>query len=227
MIKMEKLADDLWTVASSQTFLGLHIGSRMTVVRMADGGLMLYSPVPISEGLRAEVDALGPVRHILAPNIGHHMHVGGWKDAYPDALLHAATGLAKRRKDLSIDSELRGSETADWGDSLEAHFIEGALLNETAFIHRPSKTLITCDLVENFESSPHLPTRIYLKVGGIHGQPGISRLLRPVFRDKAASRRSIDALLERDIEQISLTHGDLIHARGNDNLRSSYEWLKG
>jgi hypothetical protein len=39
----------------------------MTVVRLADGGLFIHSPVSLDGALRAAVDALGPVTAIVAP----------------------------------------------------------------------------------------------------------------------------------------------------------------
>ena len=52
--------------------------TRMTVVRLASGGLWLHSPTQISDGLRAELDALGPVRHLVSPNRIHYSHMLSW-----------------------------------------------------------------------------------------------------------------------------------------------------
>jgi hypothetical protein len=224
---MDKLTDDLWVEAAPQSFFGLHLGTRMTVIRLQDGGLLVHSPVALSPDLKVEVDAIGPVRHIVAPSQGHHLYAGEWESAYPNALLHAATGLAKRRKDLSIDHELMGEAHADWRNDLDTTLIGGAMLNETVFLHRPSRSLIVADAVENFDTSSHWPTRTYLKVAGIHGRPGVSRSLRPFFRDKKRARRSIDEILSWDFDRIILAHGDIIESDANDALREAYRWLKG
>jgi hypothetical protein len=224
---MDKLADGLWVEAAPQSFFGLHLGTRMTVVRLQDGSLLVHSPVALSADLKAEVDAIGPVRHIVAPSQGHHLYAGEWQSAYPNALLHAAKGLAKRRKDLSVDYELMGEAHADWRHDLDTTLIEGAMLNETVFLHRPSRSLIVADALENFDTSSHWPTRTYLKVAGIHGKPGVSRSLRPFFRDKKRARRSIDEILTWDFDRIVLAHGDVIESGANDALREAYRWLKG
>lgn len=199
----------------------------MTVVRLRDGGLLIHSPIALTADLQAEVDSIGPVRHIVAPSQGHHLYAGEWQDAYPGALLSAATGLAKRRRDLAVDHELMGVGHADWQDDLETLFIEGAMLNETVFLHRPSRSLIVADAVENFDTSSHWPTRTYLKIAGIHGKPGVSRSLRPFFRDKKRARRSIDELLSWDFDRIVVAHGDIIDSDANDALREAYRWLRG
>lgn len=224
---MEKLANNLWVMAAPQSFLGLHLGTRMTVVRLQDGSLLVHSPIALTPDLRAEVDALGPVHHLVAPNQGHHLYAGEWQRAYPGALLHAAVGLAKRRKDLAIDHELRGEAHVAWRNDLDTTFLDGTMLNETVFLHRPSRSLIVADVIENFETSPHWPTRMYLKVCGIHGKPGLSRGLRPIFRDRRRARRSIDEILSWDFDRILLAHGDIIGTGGKDALRETYTWLKG
>ncbi|NNK41351.1 MAG: DUF4336 domain-containing protein [Deltaproteobacteria bacterium] len=227
MPRMEQLADNLWAEAAPQSFFGLHVGTRMTVVRLRDGALLVHSPIAMTPGLKAEVDAIGPVRHIVAPNCYHHLYAGEWKNAHPDARLHAAKGLEKRRKDLAIDSELSSETHPGWGDELATSLLDGTMLNETVFFHRPSRSLIVADVIENFETSAHWPTRAYLKLGGIHGQPGLSLPLRLVFRDKKRARRSIDEILSWDFDRIVLAHGNVIESGGRDILKDAYTWLKG
>ncbi|MBT8467449.1 MAG: DUF4336 domain-containing protein [Deltaproteobacteria bacterium] len=224
---MEKLANDIWAEAAPLSFFGLHLGTRMTVVRLRDGTLLVHSPIAMTSSLKAEVDAIGPVRHIVAPNCYHHLYAGDWKDAYPGALLHAAAGLEKRRKDLSIDSELRGEAHPDWEGDLATSLLDGTMLHETVFFHRASRSLIVADVLENFETSAHWPTRAYLKLGGIHGKPGLSLPLRLFFRDKKRARRSVDEILSWDFDRIVLAHGDVIESGGRDVLTDAYTWLKG
>ena len=67
----------------------------------------------------------------------------------PGALLHGAVGLGKRRKDLAIDSELRGETHADWESDLDTTFLDRTMLNETVFFHPPSRSLIVADVIES------------------------------------------------------------------------------
>ncbi len=224
---MQQLARGIWSQPAPQSFYGLHLGTRMTVVQLGDGQLLIHSPIAMTPDLRAEVDALGPVRHIVAPNVYHHLYAGEWKAEYPDALLHGARGLAKRRKDLVIDRELGAETLPDWREHLDTALLSGTMLNETVFLHRPSRSLIVADLIENFETSPHWPTRTYLKLGGIHGKPGLSRPLRIVFRDKKRARRALDRILSWDFDRIVLAHGEILESGGSEILREAYAWLRG
>ncbi len=221
------LCPDVFVARGPLHFLGMRIGSRMTVVRLPDGSLWLHSPIAASLALCAEIDALGPVAYIVAPNIGHHMYAGDWAALYPDAQLFGSPTLPQRHPELVFTDTLEAPQAWPWRDTLATFPIVGNLLEETAFVHRPSGTLICADLVENFREMPHTPTRLYLRANGIFGQPGFSRMLRPLFRDRPAARASVDALLEEPFERIVLAHGELIEGGGNDVLRSSFEWLRG
>ena len=99
---MRQIATDIWTVPSPLTFMGLKLNTRMTLCRLSDGGLAIFSPVPCSEDVKAAVDALGTVRVIVAPNLLHHLYVGEWIAAYPEALSYAPRGLEDKRPELTI-----------------------------------------------------------------------------------------------------------------------------
>lgn len=96
-------AEGLWTSSAPVRFLGMRLSATMTVFRLADGSLLLHSPVAMTSARRAAVEALGPVGHLYSPNLYHHLRIGEWAAAFPSARLHAPWGLAKKRPDLRID----------------------------------------------------------------------------------------------------------------------------
>jgi hypothetical protein len=219
-------APGLWTAAAPLRFLGLHLGTRMTVVRLASGALWVHSPVPLSPALARALDALGPVGHIVCPNLYHHLYAGDFAARYPDAQVHAPAGLRRKRKDLRIDADLGPAASgAPWQTDLDQLSIDGSMLGETVFYHPASRSLISVDLVENFATSPHAMTRLYLKLGGIHGKVGWSRLGRFVYRDRAAARASIERLLDWDFDRVLLAHGDVIERDGRQLVRGALSWL--
>ena len=75
---LRPLAQDLWVVERPQRFYGLEVGTRMTVLRLADGSLLLHSAVELDAALRRELDAIGRVRFAVAPNRVHHLCEEGW-----------------------------------------------------------------------------------------------------------------------------------------------------
>ena len=223
MAHLEQLADNVWVVAQPLSFFGLHLGARMTVVKMRDGTLTLYSPVAMDEALAAEVDVLGDVANIVAPNRFHHLHVGPTKARYPDAALHVCRSLLKKRKDLKADAVLGGF---DWPDELACISVGGTLIDETVFVHTDSNTLICCDLLENFQEMDHFVTRVYLKANGAYKKATLFRDLRLAFTKRSLARRAIDEILEHPIEAISVAHGEPVDAGGHAIFEAAYQWLR-
>lgn len=224
---LERIDDGLWIATDPELrMLGIRLGTRMTVLRLPDGKLWVHSPIRPSDALRRELDALGEVAHIVAPNLYHHLHAGELLAAYPGAKLHAAHGLAKKRPDLRIDGELSTTPDAAWGGMLTPLAIEGSMLGETVF-HVPSmRTVISADLTENFvDGSTDFATNTYLKLNGIHGTPGLARILRPIFRDRKKTRASIDRLLELDFDRALIAHGEILRMGAKDVVRATYTWL--
>lgn len=225
---LETVTRDLWVAHDpGHTYLGLHLGSRMTVARLPDGGLLLHSPVSLDEPLLAEIRALGTVTHIVAPSLFHHVYAGPAHAAFPDAQLHGPEALHRKRKDLRFDHVLTGTAHPDWQGTLVPVGIDGCMLGETVLVHVPSQTIISSDLTENFQTSDHWFTRLYLKAAGLEGQIGWSRLLRVVYTDHRAARASLTRLLAHDFDRIILAHGAVIETGGREALERTFHFLRG
>ena len=143
---MKQLHADLWTTDAPLRFFGLEVGARMTVVRLPDSKLLLHSPIAATEELVREVEAVGRVAYIVAPNRFHHLFVGEWQRVCPDALLYVAPGLDTKRTDLAIEGVLGDEPEPGWRDDLDQVLLDGfPFANEIVFFHRPSATLIATD----------------------------------------------------------------------------------
>jgi hypothetical protein len=223
---LDPIADDVWALARPQSFLGLQLGTRMTVVRLSDGGLFIHSPVAPDDELRRALDALGDVRHVVAPNLYHHLHVGAFAAAYPNAELHGAPGLAKKRKDLRFATLLGDEPEPGWAADLRQMSIRGSLFGETVFFHERSRTLIVADLVESYSRCEHGPTRAFLRMTGVYGGPAVARQHKLAYRDKVVSRAAVDRVLEWGIDRIVPCHGDPIATAASTVLRDCFAWLR-
>ncbi len=53
--------------------LGSFLPVRMTVVRLSNGDLLLHSPTGFKPALQRALEAIGPIRHLVAPNFAHWM----------------------------------------------------------------------------------------------------------------------------------------------------------
>lgn len=216
----------MWVVERPFRVLGLRVGTRMTVVRLPDGGLWLHSPVAPDERLRADLAREGPVRHVVAPNRVHHLFVADARAAWPDATFHAAPGLARKRADLRFDAELSDRAPAAWGGAVETRVVQGApYLSEVACFHVPSRTLVLTDLCFNFTGCPHALTRGWLWAMGGLGGFRCPRHVRWLLRDRPAVRASLEAVLAWNPERVVVAHGSVLPRSGRRVLRETFAWL--
>jgi hypothetical protein len=210
-----------------QSFLGLPVGSRMTVIRLASGHLWLHSPVALDPELRAELDALGRVRFAVAPNRLHHLHAGEVARHYPEARLWIAPGLERKRPDLAFEAILGDEAPAGWRGELEQVWFRGRPYeNEVAFLHRASRTLLLCDLAFNFGPGAAWPTRLLMRAIRSYGRLSPSKLDPLLIRDRRAARESLERILAWDFDRVIVSHGDVQERGGHELLSEGYAWLR-
>ncbi len=224
---LEQLDSDLW-IASRPLRLWIgDVGSRMTVVRLADGALVLHSPVELDDATREAVDALGTVRWIVGPCLVHHFYLADWLAAYPEAVLCGAPGLAEKRRDLPFVREIPAETPAEWEGVLDLVAVEGApLMNEVAFHHRPSRTLILTDLAFHRPAGTPDGAPLFHRLVGANGRFGPHRIVRFGLRDRAAAARSLDRILAWDFDRVVVSHGVVLETGGRDRLREAFAFLR-
>lgn len=226
MASLEKITDDLWAHATPHRFMGLALGARMTVLRLPDRSVALFSPTAIDDALAAEIAAVGEVAHIIAPNRYHHVYAGPAQARYPKAKLHAAEGLRRKRKDLRIDADWTSASRL--GEGLTPVTIEGSMLGETVIHDARSGTIVSVDLVENFVTMPSDTfTRLYLRASGLTDGVAWSLFLRPAYNDRRAARRSLDRLLEMPWDRAIIAHGDILGTGAREDVRRAMAWIRG
>jgi len=223
---LRPLAPDLWTVLRPQTFYGLPVGTHMNVIRLGGGRLLLHSPVALDAGLRAELDALGRVSYVVAPNRVHHLYAGDVVRAYPGARLWGAPGLERKRPDLVFEAILGDEAPEEWRGDVDQVFFRGRPYeNEVVFFHRASRTLLLCDLAFHFGPSDAWPTRVLMKLLRSYGRLGPSTLDPLLIRDRRAARESLERILAFDFDRVVVAHGDVLETGGHEILRQGYAWL--
>lgn len=225
MARLTPFADDIWIASAPLSMMGLRIGTRMSVVRLQDGSVLIHSPVPLDDALAQEIDALGPVKHVIAPNLFHHLHVGPALSRWPDARSYGPEGLSKKRPELRIDTRFTEDADLPFAGELEPLTVRGCDLRETVLLHRRTGTVVSADLTENFLSHDHLPTRLYLKISGVYGKPGWSKLLRFVYKDRKAARESIDRLLRWEFDRAVIAHGEPLAAGAKAAVEQTFTFL--
>ena len=202
--------------------------TRMAVAQLADGSLWVWSPIAIDDALAAELDAIGPVRELVAPNKLHHLALSDWSARYPKARLHGAPGLAKKRRDLEFDTELGDTPDPAWAGQLDQVVFRGSVfLDEVFFFHRPSRTALVTDLVQCLEPDA-MPAwcRPLMRWNGLIGPAGAApRDFRATVWNRRAARASRATALAWQPARLVIAHGTLPEGDGTEALRRGFRWL--
>jgi hypothetical protein len=212
------LAPDVFAFTAPQTFFGLEIGTRMTVIRTG-GDLLLYSPIA---GVPAMLPLLGNPRWVLAPSRMHHLYVGEWMERGLESW--AAPGLPEKRTDVSFDHVVSESGSPFGDDILLIPLRCFSLTNEVVMLHRPSRTLVVTDLVFHFTQDNSALTRTAMACSFAY--PGCkASMLERIGMKRDIARQEIAGLLDLDFDRLVMAHGAVIETGGKAALKSAYAWL--
>ena len=231
--QLECLVDDQLFVAQAPLrFAGLPMGTRMTACRLEDGGLFVHSPIRIDlPGSRVAdaLEALGEPRYVVAPNFLHHLFAGPFVERYPNARLFVSPKLARKRADLPFEAVLEDEPPkGTWADTIDQALAHGSrIMDEVAFCHRPSRTLILTDLLMSSVGTDPWWMRLAGTLLRIHERPSPPIEMRLSFRDKVATRGFVEKMLSWDFDRIVVGHGPLIESGAKDVLRRAYAFCLG
>jgi len=234
LLTPKPVGTDVWVVDGPVIrFYGMPFPTRMVVVRLADGALWLHSPVQMDEGLLAALSALGPVRHLVAPNWIHYAYLPDWTARFPEAQTWVAPGVAERAVsrgvDLRVDHDLTSTPPAEWEGQIDQVIVEGSRVHrEAVFFHRASKSLILTDLIENFEADK-VPAWFVplIWLGGIKDPNGKTPIdMRQTFRGgKDTARAAIRQVLDWGPERAIMAHGRWYDQNADAELRRAFRWV--
>ncbi len=219
-------AAGVWVDTAPVRIVGTRLTATMTVLRLGDGSLLLHSPIPMTPERRAAVEALGRVAHLYSPNLFHHLSIGEWAAAFPSARVHAPQGLEKKRPDLRIDRTHGAAPEPGFAGVLEEVPIEGFRLAESVLLYRPARTLVVADLVHNVGRPEDAWTKMYTSMMGFYDHVALSRVIRWTgFSDRAAARRSVDAVLALPFDRLVVGHGAPLAEGAREAIAGAYTWL--
>jgi hypothetical protein len=170
------------------SFYGFPYPTRMAAARLSDGSVWIWSPIPLGRDLVRDIEALGPVRHIVSPNKIHHLFLAEAAARWPGARCYAPPGLAARRPALRVDALLDDDADPSWGGDLASCVVRGSfVMEEVEFFHRPSRTAIIGDLVQRHDPARIKAQAIAMRLDGLIGERGSTpRMARSFLRQGAA-----------------------------------------
>lgn len=230
---LKPVADDLWIVDGPEIRFGLPwpkmpFPTRMTVIRIG-GDLFIHSPTPLVRALKAGIEQAGKPRWIIGPNRIHYWWIPDWRAGFPDAAVYLAPKILEQSRGR-IDF---GAATLDrkagypWDSEIATLPVAGRYMTEVVFFHRPSRTLVLTDFIENFEPQKLGWAAWFLtKFGGVQDPHGsMPRDMRMTYKDKVALRVAVETMITWNPERIILAHGRWYEKDGVGELRRAFRWL--
>ena len=208
---------------------------RSTVIRLRDGGLFVISPIALTSRVREAINALGSVKYIVSPNAIHHLHMGDWSTAYPEAKLYASPRLQAKRGDLSFDRTLStNTPDPEWAGQIDQCVFgsdEGrdGPLDEIVFYHRASSTAIFTDLIMDFDPSIFSPlARITTRWNQMYRHTPRGIQLANMF-SRRSLRRALAIARAWEPERLIVAHSPWLCVSGRqcvtEVLEQAFDWL--
>jgi hypothetical protein len=226
---------NLWVAEQPLKYFGLSVGTRMTMIRLAGGGLIAISPIQPSDLLVSQLNELGQVEHIIAPNLYHYMFAADFKAVYPTATFWSTSKLRAKQPELAIDQAIDDSSSSPW-PGLERLFFEGFKtlgpsgpdrLDEWVFYHTDSRTLILTDTAFWFDESFPWLTQLAAKLGSSYKSLSPSRLEWLATTDKAKVKAAAQKVLDWDFGRVIMAHGSIVEQDGKAQFTQGYGQFLG
>ena len=205
----------IWIKNYPISYAATHFDSRMTIVRLACGGLVLHSPCEIDEKMRDEINDLGKVECIIAPGSYHYFYVSSAQRAFPCAKTYICPGIEAKVPQMNFDGFLSDIPQVQLENDFEQVLIRGnRFIWEVAFFHKRTKTLILVDLIENFTDKTdnvNWVLKLWWKIiFRMWENPKPAPEYQLGWKDKAAASKALTKILSWDFDRIIVSHGDLI-----------------
>jgi hypothetical protein len=230
---LRAIATDLWVAEQPLKYFGLDVGTRMTVIRLSQDKLVIIAPIQLQDETVDQLNQLGNVSDIIAPNLYHYLFLNQCKQRYPNAIVWATAGLQDKCPDLLIDQGL-SNHTIQLLNGLEATQVAGfntldikgyMPLDEWVFFHAKTRTLIITDLAFHFDRQSSPSAQLMSRVLGGYQQLRPSLLEKLATRDKEQVRQSLQPILAWDFDRVIMAHGSIIEQDGKRQFQRGYEWF--
>jgi hypothetical protein len=99
------------------------------------------------------------------------------------------------------------------------------ILEEVAFLHRASRTLLLTDLAFHPTPASRPGARLWCRLTRT-GDFGPNAVARLTVRDRAAVRASLEHILGWDFDRVTVTHGDVLETGGQEAFRRGWARLR-
>jgi len=218
--KLTPIDDGMLTVEGRIKMPLMDLPRRMTVVRLHDSRLVVWSAIALDDAAMATFEAFGRPAFLVVPNDHHRLDAKAWKNRYPELKVIAPEGAREKIADVvAVDTT-----SPDFGDpGVTFVTVPGTRAHEAALVVRRERgtTLVLNDLVGNIHAASGIDGWL-LRLAGFAGDDAqIPRVVKMALVKDAADLRA--QLLEwaelPGLRRIIVSHGDPIESEPQRTLR--------
>jgi hypothetical protein len=224
---MREFGPDIWLIDGPPVrAFGIWLPTRMVVVRLRDGSLWINSPVAVSKSLLASMEGIGPPRYLIAPTPLHVWRLDEWRRLFPQAELWGPPGLARSPRRKMFAGLLGDEPPEQWEADLDQVVFKGnAFVQEVEFFHKPSRTLVFADFLQNYppDKSRRLLSALQ-RLGGVSGL-GVPIDVRLTTFNRKFARLSVAQMLGWDFDGLVVAHGENLAREAKPSVRRAFGWL--
>ena len=203
---LQKPCENLWWVKAP--IPGVSIERTMTLARLGDGRIVVWSAIALDEASMTSIEAWGTPAFLIVPSALHRLDAAPYKARYPDLRVFGPKGAQKAIAEVvPLDGSL---EDFPSDPQLSFRAIAGIKDKEGAMLVRSSDgtTVVLNDLLFNMPMPTDFSTRLIVKMLGSAPGPRVSRAVKLLWcTDKPALRASFEELAKiRDLVRVIVAH---------------------
>jgi hypothetical protein len=218
--KLTQIDDGLLTVEGE---LPMPLGDfprRMTVARLRDGRLVIYSAIALDEPEMTQLEHFGIPAFLIIPGDLHRLDAKVWKDRYPGIFVVAPPGARRRVEEVvPVDAD-----EVDFRDPNVRYLtVPGTEGREAALIvkTRRGTTLVVNDLIWNVQDRPGFGGWVFHSLGLSGKKPLIPFVAKlHSIKDKQTFSAQLQAWAQLGgLNRIIVSHGEIVGAEAPLVLR--------
>lgn len=217
--------DTIWVSERAVWFAGVRLRARSTIVRLADGRLLIHSPPPPTPALCEALNAIGEIAYLVVPNCFHHLATPAFAASYPSATVVGPRSAAAKNRALKLHLALDADSVRSAFPEWDVIKLDGCpFLDESVFFHRPTGSLIGADLLISACATDHFTWRWAARVMGCYGKVCVPPDVRSRTQPSDAAARAIDRMTSLSPERILVAHCDPIVERPAGQLAAAWQF---
>jgi len=210
--KLKRLEHNLLSVTGTMNMPPMgEVTRRMSIVRLNDGRLIIYSAISLDEIEMNALESYGTPAFLIVPGDIHRMDAKPWKDRYPQLKVIAPAGARDK-----IDEIVPVDATkVDFGDpAVRFMTMPGTGEKEAVLVLETDRgtTVILNDLIFDLANRPGFSGWLFKLIGMTGDEPHVPL---PVKLKEVDDKAAVSDQLQRwanipNLQRVIISHGNII-----------------